>query len=119
MPMPNLRHGAATLARATGADLKGVQELLGHTSIVLTADTYTSVLTQLQFQGRRSRRPTRPRHRCPQTRSAAPSTTPNRSKKVLGDHALHRPGTRTSQAIPPQEAPQEVTHPHDTQRSRP
>jgi integrase len=39
----DLRHGAATLAHAAGADLKTVQEQLGH-SIVLTADPYTSVL---------------------------------------------------------------------------
>jgi integrase len=46
----DLRHGAATLAHAAGADLKTVQEFLGHTSIVLTADTYTSVLMQLHFK---------------------------------------------------------------------
>jgi hypothetical protein len=47
--LPDLRHGAATLAHATGADLKTVQELLGHASIVLTADTYTSVLLDLHI----------------------------------------------------------------------
>jgi Phage integrase family len=46
----DLRHGAATLAHAAGADLKTVQEQLGHTSIVLTADTYTSVLMILHFK---------------------------------------------------------------------
>jgi integrase len=40
----DLRHGAASLAHCAGADLKTVQEHLGHTSIGLTADTYTSVL---------------------------------------------------------------------------
>jgi integrase len=34
-----LRHGAATLALAAGADLKVVQDQLGHSTIVLTADT--------------------------------------------------------------------------------
>lgn len=43
----DLRHGAATLALATGADLKLVQELLGHSSISVTADTYTHVLPGL------------------------------------------------------------------------
>src|SRR5204863_9977365 len=41
---------AATLAHEAGADLKTVQEQLGHTSIVLTADTYTSVLLDLHFK---------------------------------------------------------------------
>ena len=40
----DLRHGAATLALAAGVDLRVVQDMLGHSSIVLTADTYTSVL---------------------------------------------------------------------------
>jgi integrase len=41
-----LRHGAATLAPTAGADLKVVQDQLGHSTIVLTADTYTSVLPE-------------------------------------------------------------------------
>ncbi|MFI6162931.1 tyrosine recombinase XerC [Micromonospora haikouensis] len=42
----DLRHGAATLAREAGADLKAVQDQLGHATIQLTADTYTSVLPE-------------------------------------------------------------------------
>jgi integrase len=41
-----LRHGAATLALAAGTDLKVVQDQLGHSTIVLTADTYPSVLPE-------------------------------------------------------------------------
>jgi integrase len=41
-----LRHGAATLALAAGTDLKVVADQLGHSTITLTADTYTSVLPQ-------------------------------------------------------------------------
>jgi len=44
------RHGAATLALAAGADLKTIQDMLGHASIVLTADTYTSVLPDVARQ---------------------------------------------------------------------
>ena len=43
----DLRHGAASLALAAGADLKVVQGMLGHSGIVLTAGTYTSVLPQV------------------------------------------------------------------------
>ncbi len=44
----DLRHGAASLAHEAGADLKTLQDLLGHSSILVTADTYTSVLPQIQ-----------------------------------------------------------------------
>jgi hypothetical protein len=43
----DLRHGAASLALAAGADLKVVQDMLGHSSIVLTADTYITVLPEV------------------------------------------------------------------------
>jgi integrase len=46
----DLRHGAATLALASGANLKVVQEMLGHSSITITADTYTSVLPVVAAQ---------------------------------------------------------------------
>jgi integrase len=45
-----LRHGAASLAHTAGADLKIVQDQLGHASIVLTVDTYTSVLPAAQHK---------------------------------------------------------------------
>jgi integrase len=43
----DLRHGAATLALAAGVDLKTVQDILGHATIVTTADIYTSVLPEV------------------------------------------------------------------------
>ncbi|MEV4086225.1 tyrosine-type recombinase/integrase, partial [Nonomuraea fuscirosea] len=46
----DLRHGAATLALAARTDLKVVQAMLGHASIVLTADTYVSVLPEVAHQ---------------------------------------------------------------------
>jgi len=42
----DLRHGAATYAHAAGADLKDIQEMLGHSSITITSDTYTSLLPE-------------------------------------------------------------------------
>lgn len=40
----DLRHGAATYALAAGVDMKIVQAMLRHSSITITADTYTTVL---------------------------------------------------------------------------
>ncbi|GAA0736836.1 tyrosine-type recombinase/integrase [Dactylosporangium roseum] len=44
----DLRHGAACLAHAAGADLKTLQHQLGHASIAVTADIYTTVLPAVQ-----------------------------------------------------------------------
>lgn len=46
----DLRHGAASLSLAAVNELKTVQTMLGHSSIVFTADTYTSVLPCLAHQ---------------------------------------------------------------------
>jgi integrase len=43
----DLRHGAATLMLLAGADLKTIADQLGHSSVVLTADTYLSVAVEL------------------------------------------------------------------------
>jgi hypothetical protein len=99
----DLRHGAATVAHAAGADLKTDQEQLGHTSIVLTADTYTSVLMILHFKiaeatarlvlAAASKNPGRRYHRRktgPPTSAAFPASTrpeplrPKRSRKQNG-----------------------------------
>jgi site-specific recombinase XerD len=44
----DLRHCTATYLRHGGADLKEVQETLGHSTLALTSDTYTSVILELQ-----------------------------------------------------------------------
>jgi len=46
----DLRHTAASLALEAGADLKVVSDQLGHSSIVLTADSYISVLPPLALK---------------------------------------------------------------------
>jgi len=101
----DLRHGAATLAHAAGADLKTVQELLGHASIVLTADTYTSVLLDLHFKtaeatarlvlAAAARNPAKRHHRrAPVSKSAAPqpTTAPQPRRPKRSRHARAHPG---------------------------
>lgn len=44
----DLRHGAASLAHTAGVDIKTIQDQLGHSTIALTADIYTSVLPAIQ-----------------------------------------------------------------------
>jgi integrase len=91
----DLRHGAASLAHAAGADLKTIQDQLGHASVVLTADTYTTVLPAAQHKAaeatarlilttargarakirRKSRRPT-PQRPPQKSTTAPPASTP-------------------------------------------
>ena len=42
----DLRHGAATVLLAAKIDLKAVSELLGHSSVAITADIYGHVLAE-------------------------------------------------------------------------
>jgi integrase len=67
----DLRHGAASLAHTAGANLKTVQDQLGHASIVLTADTYTSVLPTTQ-------------HRAAEPRRRPPGRGPGRGGPTVG-----------------------------------
>ena len=43
----DLRHGAATIALAAGADITAVSRMLRHSSIRITADIYAEVLPEL------------------------------------------------------------------------
>ncbi|MFY1658794.1 site-specific integrase [Micromonospora sp. WMMD1274] len=46
----DLRHCAATYLKASGADLTDVKELLGHSTITITSNTYTSVIVELEVE---------------------------------------------------------------------
>ncbi|MEG9515135.1 tyrosine-type recombinase/integrase [Saccharopolyspora indica] len=48
MRFHDLRHLAATLMLGGGADMKVVQALLGHSSLLVTGDIYTSVLPDVE-----------------------------------------------------------------------
>jgi integrase len=52
----DLRHTAATLLLASGADLKSVARILGHASVVMTGDLYGHVIDAQVFEAARALR---------------------------------------------------------------
>lgn len=54
MRVHDLRHTAATLHLAGGTNPKIVQELLGHSTITLTLDTYSHVIEGMQAEAART-----------------------------------------------------------------
>ena len=85
----DLRHCAATLLKASGSDLKDIQEVLGLSSITVAANTYTSVMHELESDRAKA--------------EAASALVPRRSGAAIGTSAGHPqenasggpPGTRT------------------------
>lgn len=71
----DLRHGAASLAHAAGADMKAISHMLGHSSLSITADTYTSVFEEADAELAESMRHVVPRSRAvgDSTRTDAPT----------------------------------------------
>ncbi len=77
----DLRHGAASLAHAAGADLHTIKEMLGHSSIGITSDTYTTLLPQVdraiaEAAARLVPRANKPR-RVTESTPASPTTPPS------------------------------------------
>ncbi|HEX8347261.1 MAG TPA: site-specific integrase [Actinoplanes sp.] len=83
----DLRHCAATYLKASGSDLKDIQETLGHSTITITANTYTSVMHELASERAKA--------------EAASALVPRRSGSVPSADCPHEssvsgpPGTRT------------------------
>jgi hypothetical protein len=125
----DLRHGAASLAHQTGADLKILHDLLGHSSIVITADTYTSVLPLAQRRcadataklvlaaARRTRDKIRKngRRNRPDTRPATGTPTPTGpatgKNQQVNDHPT---ATRSHGVMTPVRHPRDTHRPHRT-----
>ncbi|WP_187438298.1 tyrosine-type recombinase/integrase [Actinomadura decatromicini] len=93
----DLRHGAATLALAAGVELKVVQDMLGHSSIVLTADTYTSVLPEVAHRAAE-----KTAAHVMKARGIVPGTNrtrrraPSRKKRRRGRKTATRPGASSA-----------------------
>ena len=90
----DLRHGAATLALAGGADLKTVSEMLGHSTITITADTYASVLPEVAHRAAEAAARLVPRRHARRIPAARPHFGPiwPRKRRWPSAHADERPG---------------------------
>lgn len=79
----DLRHGAATLMMLEGTELKVIADQLGHSSVVLTADTYLSVAIELGLRSAAAHR------RRPSSSAAQPARTPSPPSTLrVGGHRL-------------------------------
>ncbi|MGW2375589.1 site-specific integrase [Kitasatospora sp. NPDC001683] len=101
----DLRHGAASLAHAAGADLHSIKEMLGHSSIGITSDTYTTLLPQVdraiaEAAAQLVPRANRPRKAVQSTANPQPTgssahasltQTASDEKSEAGDEAPKRP----------------------------
>jgi integrase len=111
----DLRHGAATLAHAAGADLKDIQEMLGHSSITITADTYTSLLPEADLAIAEAAARLVPRARATsRTPASAAAHEPDKTEASVPDGAdpsgeISGPGDPSAHAPLTQKAPDETS----------
>ncbi len=97
----DLRHVAATLAHAGGGDLHTIKEMLRHSTITLTSDTYTSLLPEVDRAVAERAARIVPRAR-PIGGGGAPGLTPG--SQGLPATPKGSPGTARETAFPQVEA---------------
>jgi integrase len=85
----DLRHCAATFLKASGSDLRDIQEVLGLSSITVAANTYTSVVRELESERAKAEAASA---LVPRRSGAAADAPANRAN---GNNAGGAPGTRT------------------------
>jgi Putative peptidoglycan binding domain len=86
----DLRHGAATLALAAGTDMKVISAMLRHSSIKITADTYTSVLPEVAREAAEAAVRIVPRQTVPDDADGAVSTSLAPDRKSVIPHSSPR-----------------------------
>ncbi len=105
----DLRHGAATLALSAGVDMKIVSAMLRHSSLSITADTYTTVMPEVAHEAAEAIAALVPRKVAVGEASETagpPSVSPvsfpvptdsggKKNPQVAGEFAGGPPGTRT------------------------
>jgi len=96
----DLRHGAASLTYRATKDLKAVQNLLGHSQISITADTYTSLFEDTEREAAEAAAALVPRA----ARTGVPNVFPHQAENETGPSPKRTkgqvrkgapPGTRT------------------------
>ncbi|ABD09775.1 hypothetical protein CcI156_11755 [Frankia sp. CcI156] len=103
------RHVAATLMHGGGADLKVIQETLGHSSHEVTVNTYTSVLEELAREAAEGAARLVPR--TPPTRAAHTPRTPDRSQEDrIGEKPQVKQGALGNAPQTPPPARLRITH---------
>jgi hypothetical protein len=88
----DVRHGAASLRLASGAVIAAVSKMLGHSSIVITSDTYSHLLRGLIRQAAEAAMALVPRS------TVVPTSFPHRSHKAPKTTPVLSPSRRKARS---------------------